>query len=252
YQGWIDRKWPSEGAQYMIARICGWRPYLLAAVLIGALAALSISPAASQTAQPDLASAPSDPTAAMPQYRRALEEYNKAWQSYVAVASAYWNLVSERRQLRNGKRARGEPLSISDYVLAQPPVYTGPAKPVNPLKPEARPRPAYVPDAGGLRVLAGLLALPVRYRPAAGREHNQRSTAARHARVCHCAIAAFQKPNSSTRLPPRHSFATPCCIPLARDGIAASPQSDRMAQTQGLAGRFGWRQGKSRAPRAHQ
>ena len=81
----------------------------------------------------------------MPQYRRALEEYSKAWQSYAAAASAYWNLVSERRQLRNGKRARGEPLSISDYVLAQPPVYTGPPKPVNPLKPEARPRPAYVP-----------------------------------------------------------------------------------------------------------
>ena len=53
----------------------------------------------------------------MPQYRRALEEYNKAWQSYAAAASAYWNLVSERRQLRNGKRARGEPLSIADYVL---------------------------------------------------------------------------------------------------------------------------------------
>jgi hypothetical protein len=118
---------------------------LLAALLTGSLAALWISPAASQTAQPDLAPAPSDLTAAMPQYRRALEEYNKAWQSYTAAASAYWNLVSERRQLRNGKRARGEPLSISDYVLAQPPVYTGPPKPVNPLKPEVRPRPVYVP-----------------------------------------------------------------------------------------------------------
>jgi hypothetical protein len=118
---------------------------LLAALLTGSLAALWISPAASQTAQPDLAPAPSDLTAAMPQYRRALEEYNKAWQSYTAAASAYWNLVSERRQLRNGKRARGEPLSISDYVLAQPPVYTGPPKPVNPLRPEVRPRPVYVP-----------------------------------------------------------------------------------------------------------
>jgi len=127
------------------ARICSCRRYLLAALLTGSLAALWISSAASQTAQPDLAPAPSDLTAAMPQYRRALEEYNKAWQSYTAAASAYWNLVSERRQLRNGKRARGEPLSISDYVLAQPPVYTGPPKPVNPLKPEVRPRPVYVP-----------------------------------------------------------------------------------------------------------
>jgi len=82
----------------------------------------------------------------MPQYRRALEEYNRAWQSYAAAAGAYWNLVSERRQLRNGKRAHGEPLSISDYVLAQPPVYTGPPKPINPLEPEAPlPHPVYVP-----------------------------------------------------------------------------------------------------------
>lgn len=136
----------SDGDSNIVtARTCSWRRYLRAAVLTGSLAALWISPAASQTAQPDLAPAPSDLTAAIPQYRRALEEYNKVWQSYAAAASAYWNLVSERRQLRNGKRARGEPLSVSDYVLAQPPVYTGPPKPVNPLKPEARPRPAYVP-----------------------------------------------------------------------------------------------------------
>jgi hypothetical protein len=33
------------------------------------------------------------------------------------------------RMLRNAKRARGEPISLSDYVLTQPPVYTGPPKP---------------------------------------------------------------------------------------------------------------------------
>src|SRR3984893_1297719 len=95
------------------ARIYSWRRHLLAAALTGLLAAPCISPAESQTAQPDLA--PSD-AAAIAQYRRALEDYNKAWSSYVAAAGAYWNLVSERRQLRKGKRARGEPLSISDYV----------------------------------------------------------------------------------------------------------------------------------------
>jgi len=125
--------------------MCGWRRYLLAAALTVSLSALGISPSASQPGQPGLAPAPSD-AAAMPQYRRALEEYNKAWQSYAAAAGAYWNLVSERRQLRNGKRAHGEPLSISDYVLAQPPVYTGPPKPINPLEPEAPlPHPVYVP-----------------------------------------------------------------------------------------------------------
>jgi hypothetical protein len=136
----------------VIARICSWRRFLLAATLTILLAAPWISPAASQTAQPDLA--PSD-TAAMAQYRRALEDYNKAWQSYAAAASTYWNLVSEKRQLRNGKRARGEPLSISDYVLTQPPVYTGPPKPVNPLKPESRlPHPVYVPVVADFLVAA--------------------------------------------------------------------------------------------------
>src|SRR5262249_36652322 len=88
--------------------------------------------------QPELA-------AAMAQYRRALEEYNRAWQSYITASSAYWNQISEKRQFRNTKRARGEPISISDYVLTQPPVYTGPPKPQNPLKPEVPPPRIYVP-----------------------------------------------------------------------------------------------------------
>src|SRR5262249_50855149 len=52
-----------------------------------------------------------------PDERRAWEDYNKAWQGYSAAAGAYWNSITERRQLRNGKRARGEQLSVSDYVL---------------------------------------------------------------------------------------------------------------------------------------
>ena len=81
----------------------------------------------------------------MAQYRRALEEYNRAWQSYTAASSAYWNQISEKRQLRNAKRARGEPISMSDYVLAQPPVYTGPPKPQHTFKPEVPPPRIYVP-----------------------------------------------------------------------------------------------------------
>jgi hypothetical protein len=123
------------------------RHYLLAAVLSIALAAFAApwaSPASAQNAgsavglSPELASA-------MAQYRRALDEYNKARQSYAAASDAYWHLISEKRQLRNTKRARGEQLSITDYVLVQPPVYTGPPKPQNPLKPEVPSRPAYVP-----------------------------------------------------------------------------------------------------------
>ena len=120
--------------------------HYLAGLLALAVAALLVSPAAPQSSQPNdaLVQQP-ELAAAMAQYRRALEEYNKAWQSYTAASDAYWNLISEKRRLRNAKRARGEALSVSDYVLAQPPVYTGPPKPRNPLKPEVPPPRIYVP-----------------------------------------------------------------------------------------------------------
>jgi hypothetical protein len=121
---------------------CAWPVGLLAI----AIAALLVSPAAPQSRQPgdSLAQQP-DLAAAMAEYRRALEEYNRAWQSYSTASSAYWNQISEKRQLRNAKRARGELIAISDYVLTQPPSYTGPPKPKNPLKPEVPPPRIYVP-----------------------------------------------------------------------------------------------------------
>lgn len=80
----------------------------------------------------------------MDRYRRALDAYDSAHAIYAAAANAYWHEIAAKRQLRNAKRARGEPLSIDDYVLAQPPLYSGPPKPPNPLKPLPVP-PAYVP-----------------------------------------------------------------------------------------------------------
>ena len=122
------------------------RRYWSVGLLAIAFAALLASPAAPQSSQPaDAVARQPELAAAVAQYRRALEEYNRGWQSYTAVSSAYWNQISEKRQLRNAKRARGEPISISDYVLTQPPVYTGPPKPQNPLKPEVQPLRVYVP-----------------------------------------------------------------------------------------------------------
>lgn len=122
------------------------RRYWSVGLLAIAIAALLVSPAAPQSSQPaDALARQPELAAAVAQYRRALEEYNRGWQSYTAVSSAYWNQISEKRQLRNAKRARGEPISISDYVLTQPPVYTGPPKPQNPLKPEVQPPRIYVP-----------------------------------------------------------------------------------------------------------
>ncbi len=82
----------------------------------------------------------------MAQYRRALAEYLKARANYAAASEAYWSAIAEKRRARTAKRANHEQISIDDYVLTQPPVYSGPPKPHDPSKPteEAPPR-TYVP-----------------------------------------------------------------------------------------------------------
>ncbi len=79
--------------------------------------------------------------AAMAEYRRALAEYEEAHAAYAAEADAYWSLISQKRRERAAKRASQMPLSLDDYVLTQPPVYTGPPKPVDPSQtPEETPQ----------------------------------------------------------------------------------------------------------------
>ena len=103
-------------------------------------------PPASSAPIPDLA-------AAMAQYRRALAEYLEARATYDAVAEAYWKSVSAKRHLRSAKRASHQQISIDDYVLTQPPIYTGPPKPRDPSKP-----PEETPSAGAVPVVADFLA----------------------------------------------------------------------------------------------
>lgn len=117
--------------------------YSLAAALILSSAALHAQSGDGRTQQP--AVSPSL-AAAMAQYRRALEEYTRAYEAYAAGASAYWSSISEKRRLRAAKRANHEQVLLFDYVLDQPPVYTGPPKPRDPSKPEEeRAHEVYVP-----------------------------------------------------------------------------------------------------------
>ena len=117
------------------ANFCG-------ACLLAALMALSAFGPIDQSAagQPSTA-------AAMAQYRRALADYLAAREAYAAAASAYWNSIAAKRHIRSAKRANHEQITIDDYVLNQPPVYTGPSRPKNPSGPaeESRPAPRYVP-----------------------------------------------------------------------------------------------------------
>ncbi len=94
--------------------------------------------------QPELP--PGVPADVMAQYHRALAAYQSARAAYDTVAEAYWRSIAEKRHVRTAKRTNLEPISLDDYVLAQPPVYTGPPKPRDPSRPEEPQRPPpYVP-----------------------------------------------------------------------------------------------------------
>jgi hypothetical protein len=81
---------------------------------------------------------------AMAEYRRKLQE----WEEAQAPFEAYWNSIAEKRRGRNAKRRAGQQITLDDYVLTQPPVYSGPKRPIDPSAPERPPRKAIpmVPD----------------------------------------------------------------------------------------------------------
>jgi hypothetical protein len=70
------------------------------------------------------------------EYRRKLKEYLEARAAFDKEAGAYWSSIAEKRRGRNAKRRERQTITLDDYVLTQPPVYTGPKRPVNP-QPEA-------------------------------------------------------------------------------------------------------------------
>ena len=93
---------------------------------------------------------------AMAKYRQELAAYLQAREAYQAAAKTYWSSIAEKRRSRNGKRARSAALSIDDYVLDQPPVYSGPPKPRDPSKPPEPPQPPpYVPVVANFLAAAG-------------------------------------------------------------------------------------------------
>lgn len=103
-----------------------WLIAAVAAVVLGT-APGSLSPAAAQgvTAAAD--------------YQQRLQVYLSARRAFEAEAEAYWTAIAEKRRLRFAKRRDGRAIGLDDYVLAQPPVYAGPPRPVDPT-PGERPR----------------------------------------------------------------------------------------------------------------
>jgi hypothetical protein len=113
------------------------------------LAVLLIAPqasamdAAAQAATDRGAMAQAASAQAIAEYRRLLKAYQEARAAFDEEATAYWNSIAEKRRGRNAKRREHLAISLDDYVQTQPPVYTGPKRPVNPEgepAPEIKPR----------------------------------------------------------------------------------------------------------------
>jgi hypothetical protein len=81
-------------------------------------------------------------------YKRDLEEYTAAQQQYEKATNAYWNVIAEKRRARIAKHRNNSARALDDYVLTQPPIYSGPPKPTDPAAPNEEVEPpagSYVP-----------------------------------------------------------------------------------------------------------
>ena len=114
----------------------------LVLVLMAPQACATDAAAPPQTASTDAMAQAASPQA-IADYRRLLRQYQEARGAFEEEAGAYWNSIAEKRRGRNAKRREHLAIALDDYVLTQPPVYTGPKRPVNPEgeeAPEIRPR----------------------------------------------------------------------------------------------------------------
>ena len=89
---------------------------------------------------------------AIAEYRRKLREYQEARAAFEQEAGAYWSSISEKRRGRNAKRRNRQQITLDDYVLTHPPLYTGPKRPVDPA-----PEPSERPERKPIPVVADLL-----------------------------------------------------------------------------------------------
>jgi hypothetical protein len=107
---------------------CSWAVLLVAALIGATLPAIGRDLRADNT-----------PSSAGP--HDAIAIYLAARRAYESEAQAYWQLITDKRRTRFTKRRDGEAVKLDDYVLTQPPVYTGPPRPAGYIAPEKEPAP---------------------------------------------------------------------------------------------------------------
>ena len=99
--------------------------------------AVAIEPLSASTAE---AMAQAASPQAIAEYRRKLKEYQDARAAFEEVAGPYWTSISEKRRGRNAKRRDRQTITLDDYVLTHPPLYSGPKRPVDPAPEPTEPR----------------------------------------------------------------------------------------------------------------
>src|SRR6202048_2066589 len=113
--------------------------YLGFALLLMAPHAVALEQGALSPAAADAMAQAASPQA-IAEYRRKLREYQEERGAFEEEAGAYWSSIYEKRRGRNAKRRDRQAIALDDYVLTQPPLYTGPKRPVNP-EPEPGEKP---------------------------------------------------------------------------------------------------------------
>ena len=61
--------------------------------------------------------------------KASIEKYQRAKAAYEKQLDAYWDDIAAKRRIRIAKRRDKQQVVLEDYVLTQPPVYSGPPRP---------------------------------------------------------------------------------------------------------------------------
>jgi hypothetical protein len=128
--------------------------FVALALLLIAPRALAMDGVAAPMAPADAMAQAVSPQA-IAEYRRKLGEYQEARAAFEQEAGAYWSSIAEKRRGRSAKRRERQTIALDDYVLTQPPVYSGPKRPVNPSPTPSE--PAEPRERKAIPVVADLL-----------------------------------------------------------------------------------------------
>ncbi len=74
-----------------------------------------------------------------------IEEYLRAKAAFEKELDGYWNDIAAKRRARIAKRRDKQEIVLEDYVLTQPPVYAGPARPAGLPAPRKEPKDVRLP-----------------------------------------------------------------------------------------------------------